>query len=220
MFHLSIGVYDARMSSPGAAPLVDLLQQTLRLQPDQMLGTSEVDRVVAAAAEHFLAEERVDMRSLAQELGIGRTTLYRWFGDREHLLGRVLWVLSEQTLEWLAAQAPLEEKRNVLVNVEAFMEVTSTFPPLLTFMSAEPAVALRTLLEPTSPLVRSLALWTAPRLADAGYGVDRRGPSATELAEVLVSVTSTYCWARVIAGGEADVSGAMRAVRVLLRAPN
>lgn len=199
--------------------MAELLQQTLRLRPEEMLGSTAVDRVVAAAARHFLAEERVDMRSLAVELGIGRTTLYRWFGDREQLLARVMWVLSEQTLEWLATQAPLDEKRNILVTVEAFMEVTSTFPPLLTFMNAEPAAALRTLLEPTSPLVRSLAMWAAPRLAEAGFGVDRRGPSANELAEVLVSVTSTYCWARIIAGGEADVSGAMRAVRVLLRAP-
>jgi hypothetical protein len=61
-------------------------------------------------------------------------------------------------------------------------------------------------------LARSVVVGLAPGDGDASAG-------ANELAEVLVSVTSTYCWARIVAGSEADVAGAMRAVRVLLRTP-
>lgn len=181
-------------------------------------GPASPAAVVAAATRHFLAGERVDMQVLATEAGVGRSTLYRWFGDRECILGHVLWALSEETLSWLADEAPDVGHDQVLATIEAFMAVTSGFAPLRRFLAAEPAVALRTLLEPRSPLVVALGEWTGERLEAAGYGDDRAG--ARELAEVLVSVTSTYCWARIVAGSEADVEGAMRAVRVLLRSPN
>lgn len=176
---------------------------------------SNAERAVELATSHFMALERIDMRTLAAEVGVSRVTLYRWFGDRESLLARVMWVLSQQCLAWLAAQSePTLE--HTLASVQSFMEVTSAYPPLQRFMAAEPAVALRSMLEPSSPLVIALTDWARERLALAGVGAV--GPSADELAGVLVSMTSTYCWARVIAGGEADIDGAMRAVRVLLRA--
>lgn len=202
-----------------ANDLASRLQRELILHPGALRGPATIDSVVAAATQRFVAGERVDMGVLAGEVGVGRATLYRWFGDREHLIGRVLWLLSEQTLEWLAAQAPPTETTHVLASVETFMQVTSVFPPLRRFLAAEPAVALRALLDPDAHLLASMGAWTATRLEAAGYGAEPTGPNAAELAEVLVSVTSTYCWARVIAGGEADVAGAMRAVRVLLRAP-
>ena len=194
-------------------PLTARMLAELELTPDAA-GDTGPDRVLALATAHFMAHERVDMGALAREAGVGRVTLYRWFGDREGLLARVMWTLSRQCLEWLARQdEPTLD--HTLASVRSFMEVTSSYPPLLRFMSAEPAVALRAMLEPTSPLVSALADWARERLELAGLGGDDAG--AAELAAVLVSVTSTYCWARVIAGGQADIDGAMRAVRVLLR---
>ena len=152
------------------------------------------------------------MQVLAADVGVGRATLYRWFGDRERLIGLVLSELSRQALQWLADQAPADEKAHILHTIDAFMRVTCAFPPLLRFLNAEPALALRTLLDPDAPLITFLSAWATDRLAEAGFG-GGADPSARELAEVLVSVTSTYCWARVIAGGEADVDSAMRAVR-------
>lgn len=177
------------------------------------------DRAIALATAHFMALERVDMGALAREAGVGRVTLYRWFGDRESVIARVMWALSRQCLAWLADQdEPTLD--HTLASVQSFMEVTSTYPALRHFMDAEPAVALRAMLEPTSPLVSSLTAWAEEQLIRAGIGTGTapHEPRADELAGVLVSVTSTYCWARVIAGGEADIDGAMRAVRVLLRA--
>ncbi|MCX6395461.1 MAG: QsdR family transcriptional regulator [Propionibacteriales bacterium] len=175
------------------------------------------DSVLAVATEHFLAGRRIDVQQLAAEVGVGRATVYRWFGDRERLVGQVLWGVSRQALEWFAAQGRDDDVEHVLGTIEAFMRVTSEFGPLRQFLGAEPALALRALLEPDAHVVVSLNGWVADGLAAAGFGLDQDGPSARELAEVLVSVTSTYCWARIIAGGEADVESAMRAVRVLLR---
>lgn len=46
--------------------------------------------VLDAALQRFLRGRRIDVRALASELGLGRTTIYRWFGSREGLLGEVL----------------------------------------------------------------------------------------------------------------------------------
>ena len=46
--------------------------------------------IFAAAVDTFLAGQRLDMRSLARRVGVGRATLYRRAGNREQLLDQVL----------------------------------------------------------------------------------------------------------------------------------
>ncbi len=46
--------------------------------------------VLAAALRAYLHGERVDVQAIARELGLGRTTIYRWFGSREGLIGEVV----------------------------------------------------------------------------------------------------------------------------------
>ena len=60
---------------------------------------------LAAARRKFLHLERVDMNELANDLGVGRATLYRWVRSRDALLGEVLWSLSEHGLAMARARA-------------------------------------------------------------------------------------------------------------------
>ena len=129
--------------SAGGAELAALLQSALRIDPGRTEGQPSPDVALAVAVRTFLAEERVDMQVLAADVGVGRATLYRWFGDRERLIGLVLSELSRQALQWLADQAPADEKAHILHTIDAFMRVTCAFPPLLRFLNAEPALALR-----------------------------------------------------------------------------
>ena len=48
------------------------------------------DQVLALAMSRYLHGRRVDVQAIASELGIGRTTIYRWFGSRDELIGEVL----------------------------------------------------------------------------------------------------------------------------------
>jgi len=41
------------------------------------------------ARRKFLAAQRIDMTSLAAELGVNRVTLYRWVGSRDALMVEV-----------------------------------------------------------------------------------------------------------------------------------
>jgi AcrR family transcriptional regulator len=53
---------------------------------------------LALARRRFLDAERVDIKSIARELGLGRATMHRWFGTREELLGETLAALTEERL--------------------------------------------------------------------------------------------------------------------------
>ena len=57
------------------------------------------------ARRKFLAGERLDMQQLAAELGTHRTTLYRWVGTRDRLLGSILWSLAEPALQEAASSS-------------------------------------------------------------------------------------------------------------------
>src|SRR3989440_10147442 len=56
------------------------------------------DQVLATALHHYLRGRRVDVQAIAAELGLGRATIYRWFGSREGLLGEVLFQAAEPLL--------------------------------------------------------------------------------------------------------------------------
>ncbi len=45
-----------------------------------------------------MARQRLDMRSLARRVGVGRATLYRRAGDREQLLDQVLWLRARRLI--------------------------------------------------------------------------------------------------------------------------
>ena len=52
--------------------------------------TASRDDVLRAVAEQYLSGQRVDITVVARQLGVGRATIYRWFGSREALLGEVV----------------------------------------------------------------------------------------------------------------------------------
>ena len=52
--------------------------------------TASRDDVLALVTELYLDGQRVDVTVVASRLGLGRATIYRWFGSREALLGEVI----------------------------------------------------------------------------------------------------------------------------------
>src|SRR5690349_17972746 len=104
--------------------------------------------VLALATDRFLHRQRIDLRGLSQDLGVGRTTLYRWFGDREQLLGEVVGDLNEQAWQAVRAERPEPGMRGLLGAVDRFAEVTTSFGPALHFVRTEPGMAMRVLMDP------------------------------------------------------------------------
>src|SRR5438067_1241088 len=52
--------------------------------------TASRDDVLALVTALYLDGQRVDITVVAARLGLGRATIYRWFGSRDALLGEVI----------------------------------------------------------------------------------------------------------------------------------
>jgi AcrR family transcriptional regulator len=73
------------------------MTQTATRRPGRPAAASRQD-ALGLARRRFLRAERVDVKAIAGELGLGRATMHRWFGTREELLGEMLATLAEERL--------------------------------------------------------------------------------------------------------------------------
>jgi AcrR family transcriptional regulator len=98
----------------------------------------------AAARETYLAGRRLDMRELAENLGVGRTTLYRWCGDRQQLLKDVVWSIAEGWIDQTErATRRLHGRARVRESVRMFNRMVAGDPALKAFLRNETHAALR-----------------------------------------------------------------------------
>ncbi len=58
------------------------------------------------AREYLRAERKLEMSELAEDLGVGRSTLYRWTGGRDELLADAAWAELGDALEELRRSTP------------------------------------------------------------------------------------------------------------------
>src|SRR5262249_10565706 len=61
--------------------------------------------VLAAGMQRYLRGRRIDVQAIGAELGLGRTTIYRWFGSREGLIGEVVFSAAEPLINQARASA-------------------------------------------------------------------------------------------------------------------
>src|SRR3954453_3384468 len=99
--------------------------------------------VLAAALERFVACERIDVQALAAELGIGRATVYRWFGSREGLLGAVLVSAARFVVKNARSEARGRGGARLLVSFDRINRALAEAPSLRYFLQEERGTALR-----------------------------------------------------------------------------
>ena len=59
------------------------------------------------ARRMWLKGERIHLAPLADELGIGRATLFRWVGNKDLLVGAILWSLYEPLWRQAMTETPI-----------------------------------------------------------------------------------------------------------------
>jgi AcrR family transcriptional regulator len=103
------------------------------------------DDALALAMKRFLACQRVDVQSVAKELGLARATMHRWFGTREGLLGEMLATLAERRLATIRRHTPGRGARALLDAFDSFNRELASTPGLSVWLSQEQERALRVL---------------------------------------------------------------------------
>jgi AcrR family transcriptional regulator len=173
--------------------------------------------VFEAALAKFLARQRLDMRALAGELGIGRATLYRKAGGRDRLLGAVTWYLTRHAVARALADAEGLDGRDRIVSVVAgLMRDIHGRPALHRFLEAEPEAALRILTSKAGPVQPGLIAAMDALLAQEEERGLRLPIDRPTLAYVIVRVGESFLYADVIADNEPDVDLAVEVVGRLL----
>jgi AcrR family transcriptional regulator len=99
--------------------------------------------VVDAALHRYLRGQRVDVQAIAAELGLGRTTVYRWFGTRDDLLAEVLAAAVDPVIDDARARARGSGGRMLLDTFDRLNRSLADAPALRTFVENERDAALR-----------------------------------------------------------------------------
>src|SRR5579859_2984248 len=114
--------------------------------------------IFAAAIDTFVAGQRLDMRSLARRVGVGRATLYRRVGNRHQLLDQVLWWRARRLLaDHVQASADLAGTARLSAVIGGVLHAVAGDGPLHVFLEADPETALRLLIGACSTVHKGMA---------------------------------------------------------------
>ena len=168
------------------------------------------------ARRQYLARERIDMQSLANQLGIGRTTLYRWVGDRDSLVAEMLSGMAVEAIGTVIAKADGEGLDRVIDGMRRFMETSAGFAPLRHLVQTEPDLGLRVMLAPGSTVSRAITAELQREIEAVRR--DWAGEKAAELADVLTQIGMAYEWGNIAVRSEPEIDRAIRAMETVIRA--
>ncbi len=157
------------------------------------------------------------MQKLAAELGVDRSTLFRWVGNQDQLLATVLWSLAEPTYRSAVAATKRRGAARIADATGGFAQALVDAPYFRAFLRREPQRALRVLTTKASP-VQHETIAATERLVqqelDRGNLVHPM--SAHDLAYLIARIAESFVYADIITGERPDAAKAAIAVAALL----
>jgi AcrR family transcriptional regulator len=162
--------------------------------------------LLAAARAAFLRGQRVELRSLAGDLGVSRGTVHRWVGSREQLLGEVLWSLCADTFSIAIARRTRSGPHGAIDVLSDLVRMVASHPAMIQFLESEPEMALRALTAKRS-VVQPRVVATMQRLLEieAQAGLIREDIDVHALAYTLVRVSESWLYTNLISGESPDL---------------
>ena len=172
------------------------------------------------ARRMWLKGERIHLASLSAELNIGRATLFRWVGNKDLLLGEVLWSLYEP-LRLEALNATPGNGVDFVVGV--YRHINSTLlhsEPLRRFIREDPGYAPKILTSSQSTLHSRTVEANTRTLRDQIAGGHINPPlNVNSLSYFMVRLAESCLYSDIINGREPreeELEDACTAVRVML----
>jgi AcrR family transcriptional regulator len=178
------------------------------------------DDVVDAGLYRYLRGQRVDVQAIAAELGLGRATVYRWFGSREKLLGEVIIRATEPVL--IEARAGLAGKGGpgLLDTFDRFNRALADAPALRAFVEQERDASLRIIASGAGivqPRIVELITGLITEEADAGTYEPPVEPSVLGFA--IVKLAQAFLFNDAVVGIRGDVDRLREVEAALLGVP-
>src|SRR5215217_1839855 len=171
-----------------------------------------------AARRRFVAGERVDMTSLAAELGVNRVTLYRWVGSREQLLVEVIWSLAARTLANCDRRTRARGAERIVKVVTRFLADVISNEGMRRWLAEEGEAAMRLLTRHDTDFQPRLIAAIESMLREETDGGRMALPvELHEVAYVIVRLIESYTYLDLITGEQPDAQRAEPVLRMLLR---
>lgn len=176
----------------------------------------EALRAFQLARRTFIGGERIEMGPLAAELGVDRTSLFRWVGNRDALLSEVLWSLAEASLDHAEQQATGTGEARVVDILGRFAEGLVTARYFRDFLAREPQRALRLMTTGEFEIQRRYVAAVEELLAEHAPDAGRGALPRHDLAYLIVRISETFSYADLIAGEEPSAERARAAFALVL----
>lgn len=175
------------------------------------------ENVLRLARRRFNAGRKLEMSSLAGELGVNRTTLFRWVGSRERLLVETVWSMAARAFALAQTQAPADAPDRAVRVVVGFLDLVLSHHGFRQLLATDRELAMR--------LLTHRAAGFQPRLLQAVEELLREEiragrldvpMDAHELAYVVVRLIESYTYLDVLMGEEPEAARAEAALTLLL----
>jgi AcrR family transcriptional regulator len=177
--------------------------------------------VLDAAMARYLRGRRVDVQAIAGELGVGRTTIYRWFGSREQLIGEVLAAAAAPLIDDARAQAGGEGGPALLDTFDRLNRSLVEARALRQFVERERAAAVRIITSGTGVAQRRMVeRITALIEAEVRAGTYDPPVEPATLAYAIVRLAEAFLFNDAAAGWRADVDRLREVEAALLGVPS
>lgn len=174
--------------------------------------------VFAAAMDSYESGQRLDMQALARELGLGRATLYRRAGNRDQVLGEIVWWRSRQVLvKATHRSAELRGVPRIIAVIASVLRAVERDRSLRAFLETDPQAAMRILTGARSRVQRGMAAALESLIdleTERGHFVADLDTPA--LAYTIVRIGEGFLYSDIIADRAPDTERATRVIEALL----
>jgi AcrR family transcriptional regulator len=162
--------------------------------------------VLDAATDRYLRGERIDVQAIAADVGLGRTTIYRWFGTREELIGEVLVRVTQPLLSAARAAARGRGAMRILDTFDRFNRSLVDAPALRRFVERERDAAVRIITSGAGNVQpRNVAMITAVIEDEVRAGTYDPPVEPATLGYAIVRLGEAFIFNDAAAGMRGDV---------------
>jgi AcrR family transcriptional regulator len=175
--------------------------------------------LLALARRRFLKGQRLDMQAMGAELGVSRTTVYRWAGNHDQLLGEVWSRLAWETFQAAEHGVRHHGRARVLQVYANFLRLLATSEPLRIALRRDPHQFLRLVTRP-GPVNRTTTAMCEELLRrELERGALELQADVSALASAMVRIGEAALYADLLAGVDPDVERSVEILGLLLAPP-
>lgn len=171
--------------------------------------------VFKLARRMWLNGQRINLGVISDELGIGRATVSRWVGNKERLIGEVLWSLYEPVLLKAKEESPGTGPAYVAEVYRRVMQIMLDSKPLQIFVAQDTEYALRVLTASRMVQQRRISACALLLQEQVDLGHLSLPLDVETTAFVITRLNESFVYSESLVGTAPSIDKAVAAIRVL-----